>query len=56
MSCRPLRRPDPHGRIGAPLHLPGPLPKATPHIQAAVSTAWQSAISVQRALSSAPFA
>lgn len=44
----PLRRPDLHGHIGAPLHLPGPLPEATLHIQAGVSTAWQSAIRAQR--------
>ncbi|MGW8777353.1 lysophospholipid acyltransferase family protein [Streptomyces sp. NPDC055796] len=40
----PLRRPDLHVHIGAPLRLPRPLSEATLHIQAAVNAAWRSAI------------
>ncbi|MFD7079286.1 lysophospholipid acyltransferase family protein [Streptomyces sp. NPDC059918] len=44
----PLRRPGLHVHIGAPMHVPGPLPEATLRIQAAVSAAWQSAIAARQ--------
>ncbi|WP_406388779.1 lysophospholipid acyltransferase family protein [Streptomyces sp. NBC_00211] len=44
----PLRRPDLHVHIGAPLHLRGAVPETTLRIQAAVNAAWKNA---SRALS-----
>ncbi|MFD8793006.1 lysophospholipid acyltransferase family protein [Streptomyces vinaceus] len=43
----PLRRPGLHVHLGAPVHLPGPLPEATLRIQSAVNAAWRSAIRAQ---------